>query len=250
METKSKIFVLKRELDSVYNNQIIQEKEDRLNHLKLQLKQVEEEKDGLLKVQKGQTKALKSVKNEKEYKEKIEKTHREVQRIKEETKSLMERALEAEKNEIKYHDSYVMKKQKVRELEQKLALNKEKGNAKEKQKGKKSSQAISNELIEEMEEEVRKLEIQKKKGERVWQDKIRLIDGELLLKRQEEERKLQMIREKEKELKLNEIRIKELRKMVKQNIISENTKRSADVDMKKFRYQRNIKQMERWMISE
>lgn len=43
-----------------------------------------------------------------------------------------------------------MKKQKVRELEQKLALNKEKGNAKEKQKGKKLSQAISNDLVEEM----------------------------------------------------------------------------------------------------
>lgn len=67
---------------------------------------------------------------------------------------------------------------------------------------------------------MRKLEEERKKGERIWQDKIRHIDGELLLKRQEEERKLLIIREKEKELKLNEIRIKELRKLVKQNIIA------------------------------
>ena len=42
----------------------------------------------------------------------------------------MDKALEAQKNEINCHDVYVMKKKKARELEQKLALNKEKGAAK------------------------------------------------------------------------------------------------------------------------
>ena len=79
--------------------------------------------------------------------------------MKEETKVIMDKALEAQKNEINCHDVYVMKKKKARELEQKLALNKEKGAAKEKMKTKKQStqMTISNEIIEELEREVKKL---------------------------------------------------------------------------------------------
>ena len=36
--------------------------------------------------------------------------------------------------------------------------------------------------------------------------------------------------------------------MLKQNIIAENTRKHEDVDMKKYRYQRNIKQLDRWIV--
>lgn len=64
MDVKNKIFVLKRELDSVFNNQIIQEKENHLTHIKQKLKILEDEKEGLIKIKKGQSKALKTIKNE------------------------------------------------------------------------------------------------------------------------------------------------------------------------------------------
>ena len=61
---KNKIFVVKRELDSVFNNQVIQEKENHLVHIRQKLKLLEDEKEGLMKIKKGQSKALKTIKNE------------------------------------------------------------------------------------------------------------------------------------------------------------------------------------------
>ncbi len=55
----------------------------------------------------------------------------------------MQRALQARKNEIKNHEIYCNKKQKARELENKLAINKEKGNIKDKQKTKKSTNQMT-----------------------------------------------------------------------------------------------------------
>lgn len=54
-----------------------------------------------------------------------------------------------------------------------------------------------------MESEIKRLEAERKEGEKVWQDKIKAIDLELLLKRNEEEKKLLILRDKERELKLN-----------------------------------------------
>lgn len=47
----------------MFNNQIVQEREDRLKHIRRQLEEVEDEKNGLIKIKKGQAKAIKAVKN-------------------------------------------------------------------------------------------------------------------------------------------------------------------------------------------
>lgn len=64
---------------------------------------MEDEKNGLIKIKKGQAKAIKAVKNEDEFKDKIDKVHKEVMRVKEETQKLMEKALQARKNEVNSH---------------------------------------------------------------------------------------------------------------------------------------------------
>lgn len=64
MELKNKIFVVKRQLENVYDNRGILGKEDELKNLKGELKALEDEKEALLKVKKEQTKALKVIKNE------------------------------------------------------------------------------------------------------------------------------------------------------------------------------------------
>lgn len=63
VEVKNRIFELKRQLDSVFNNQIVQEREDKLKQVKKKLEELENEKDGLLKIKKIQAKAIKTVKN-------------------------------------------------------------------------------------------------------------------------------------------------------------------------------------------
>lgn len=68
VETKNQIFELKRQLDSVFNNEIVQQCEDRLKDLKMQLRECEQEKDGLVKIKKGQAKAIKTIRNEEEFK--------------------------------------------------------------------------------------------------------------------------------------------------------------------------------------
>lgn len=47
-----------------------------------------------------------------------------------------------------------------------------------------------------MENEVKQLELQRKDGEKSWQEKIKAVDVELILKRNEEEKKLLILREK------------------------------------------------------
>lgn len=49
-----------------------------------------------------------------------------------------------------------------------------------------------------MENEVKKLEVERKQGEKVWQDKIKAVDVELILKRAEEDKKLIILRQKER----------------------------------------------------
>lgn len=63
VDVKNRIFELKRQLDSVFNNQIVQEREDKLKQVKKKLEELENEKDGLLKIKKIQAKAIKTVKN-------------------------------------------------------------------------------------------------------------------------------------------------------------------------------------------
>ena len=47
----------------MFNNQIVQEREDKLKQVKKKLEELENEKDGLLKIKKIQAKAIKTVKN-------------------------------------------------------------------------------------------------------------------------------------------------------------------------------------------
>ena len=53
-------------------------------------------------------------------------------------------------------------------------------------------------MIETMEMEVKKLEAERKEGEKIWQEKIKAVDVELILKRNEEDKKLLILREKER----------------------------------------------------
>lgn len=71
MEMKNKIFVGKRQLESVYNNNVILSKEDEIKNLKSELRTLDDEKEGHLNIQKVQVKALKIVRNEEEYGEKL-----------------------------------------------------------------------------------------------------------------------------------------------------------------------------------
>ena len=70
-EVKSKIFIAKRQLECVYNHEAIQTKEDQIKTLKGKLKILEEEKEGHLNIHKVQSKALKVVRNEEQYGEKL-----------------------------------------------------------------------------------------------------------------------------------------------------------------------------------
>jgi hypothetical protein len=53
-------------------------------------------------------------------------------------------------------------------------------------------------MIQGLETEIKRLEADRREGEKTWQDKIKAVDLELMLKRTEEERRLMIIREKEK----------------------------------------------------
>lgn len=66
-DLKHRIFIAKRQLEAVYNNDAIQTKEDEIKTLKGELKTLEDEKEGHINIQKLQNKALKVVKNEEEY---------------------------------------------------------------------------------------------------------------------------------------------------------------------------------------
>lgn len=66
-DLKNRIFIAKRQLECVYNNDNILAKEDEIKTLRAELKTLEDEKEGHLNIHKLQTKALKVVRNEEEY---------------------------------------------------------------------------------------------------------------------------------------------------------------------------------------
>lgn len=67
MNLKNKIFLTKRQLEHVYDSRGVQGKEDELKNLQKQLKTLQDEKEGLMRVKREQTKALKLIKNDNEY---------------------------------------------------------------------------------------------------------------------------------------------------------------------------------------
>jgi hypothetical protein len=72
MSLKNKIHVIKRHLESIYNNRTLLAKEDELKYLKIELENLEEEKKNLLKIKQDQNRVLKIIKNEEEYEDRIE----------------------------------------------------------------------------------------------------------------------------------------------------------------------------------
>lgn len=71
MNLKNKIFLTKRQLEHVYDSRGVQGKEDELKNLQKQLKVLQDEKEALMKVKRQQTKALKLIRNDNEYEEKV-----------------------------------------------------------------------------------------------------------------------------------------------------------------------------------
>lgn len=88
MNLKNKIFLTKRQLQHVYDSRGIQGKEDELKNLQKQLKVLQEEKEALLKVKRQQTKALKMIKNDNEYEQKVKLLKEQLSKTKEECKHL------------------------------------------------------------------------------------------------------------------------------------------------------------------
>ena len=64
MNLKNKIFLTKRQLEHVYDSRGVQGKEDELKNLQKELKTLQDEKEGLMRVKREQTKALKLIKND------------------------------------------------------------------------------------------------------------------------------------------------------------------------------------------
>lgn len=64
MQLKNKIFLTKRQLEHVYDSRGIQGKEDELRALQKELKNLQSQKEGLMKIKKEQAKALKVIKND------------------------------------------------------------------------------------------------------------------------------------------------------------------------------------------
>jgi hypothetical protein len=114
MSLKNKIHIIKRQLESVYNNRTLLAKEDELKYLKTELENLEQEKKSLLKIKQDQNRALKIIKNEEEYEEKIDELKRELHCVKEETKGLNEKLIESERILRKNHEQFILKQTKVK----------------------------------------------------------------------------------------------------------------------------------------
>lgn len=79
-------------------------------------------------------------------------------------------------------------------MEQKIKENKEK--AKRPQPAQTSN--ITQEMIQQLDQQIAELEKERRDTERTWNDKIQNIEGELSQKKVEEEKKLLILKEKEK----------------------------------------------------
>jgi hypothetical protein len=113
-ELKHRIFIAKRQLESVYNHDAIQFKEDENKNLRAELKALEDERDGHLNIQKIQMKALKIARNEEELGEKMNNVVGECLRLRKDSKQLIEQIHSSEKQLLKAHDSYVSKRESLR----------------------------------------------------------------------------------------------------------------------------------------
>ena len=115
-DLKNRIFVARRQLDTVYNNDMLQAKEDEIKTLKNKLRILDEEKEGHLNIQKVQNKALKVVRNEEEYREKLNNVMNETAELRRSIKLQLEKIGVKERVLYREHDGYVGKREKMKEL--------------------------------------------------------------------------------------------------------------------------------------
>lgn len=78
------------------------------------MKTLQSEKEGLLRIKKEQTKALKVIKNDNEYEEKIAKLKEQLSKLKEECKVLSEKLIENERVLRKNHEQYISKQSRIK----------------------------------------------------------------------------------------------------------------------------------------
>jgi hypothetical protein len=116
-QLKNKIFLTKKQLEHVYDSKGIQDKEDELKLLQGELRGLESEKEGLLRVKKEQSKALRMMRNEGEYEEKIGHLKEQLVRLKDECKGLSEKLIENERVLRKNHEMFITKQDKIKEME-------------------------------------------------------------------------------------------------------------------------------------
>lgn len=88
LETKNEIFGLSKELDYVYDQQATIAKENAIRNLENEVRILEEERNGLLKVRKEQEKVLDQLKDGEKYTERVEKARSQVLKLKDECKAI------------------------------------------------------------------------------------------------------------------------------------------------------------------
>ena len=120
MQLKNKIFLTKRQLEHVYDSQGIQSKEDQIRAIKKQIKLLESEKAGLLRVRREQGKALKVMRNDEEYEDKLVKLKDQLSKIKEECKILSQKITQNDRILRKNHEQYMAKQGKIKEMENRI----------------------------------------------------------------------------------------------------------------------------------
>ena len=72
----------KRQLEHVYDSRGVQGKEDELKNLQKELKVLQDEKDALLRVKREQSKALKMIRNDNQYEEKVKTLKQQISKAK------------------------------------------------------------------------------------------------------------------------------------------------------------------------
>lgn len=100
---KNKIYTVKRQLEKIYNNRNMINKEDKLRALKQELRLLDQEKESLLRIKNQHNKNIKNLSTEQEYQEKVDDLKKELVKTKEEAKTMNEKVAEAERILRKNH---------------------------------------------------------------------------------------------------------------------------------------------------
>lgn len=180
-QLKKKISDKKRELDTAYQYPLIREKEDELKHLKRVLSQLTEERDSVLKVKKQQSKALNALKYNKEEEHRRKELAKELKKIKEDNKELIEKKSKLEKIMNRNHVKIVNGKVYIRELKKRLHDFKKSNDGIDYRK-------ITEQDVEELKEKIEALKLEKKNLEKRHMQDLKNIEKMKHELRQENQR--------------------------------------------------------------